>query len=341
MPAATNRPDRSEQRERRQRRQVIARGMSVLRGGVVHRGHLRTHGITREAVRVEVAARRWVKLGRHTIFVGDPWPDRHWTAANPPVAGPSNWTARAWWAVWESGWGAVLDGPSALIAAGLERYDEAVIHVRVPINSRVRRLPGVAVRHGRRIDLAVGGGLPSISTPTAVVNAAGAAKSNRQAAYLVAASVQQHLVSTDDLLAEWSTHLVEWRATYRPQRRAFLEQIIADVCDGAQALSELDFAALCRARGLPEPSRQVIREGAEGRIYLDVWWEEFGVGVEIDGAQHRWGLHGVKDALRDNAVLLQDGLLLRIPSLGLAVSPEAFLDQVEQLIELGRRRQRP
>lgn len=323
--------DRSEQRASRDRRQVVARGMSVLRNGVVHRDHLREQGITRDHVRVELAAHRWVRLGRHTVFVGDPWPTWHWERAAPPASGPQDWTARAWWAVWETGWGTVLDGPSALIAAGLERYEEPAIHVRVPIKARVRTLPGVVVRRSRHIDQEVGGGLPRIAPAVAVLNAAAHAKSDRQAAYLLATTVQQGIVSTNDLLARWRA------MHYRPNRGEFLDVVIADVCDGAHALAELDFAALCRSRGLPEPSRQVVRTGPDGRIYLDVWWEEFGVGVEIDGVQHGWGLNAVSDALRDNSILLRDGLLLRIPTLGLRLSPSAFLDQVEQLLKLGRR----
>lgn len=85
---------------------------------------------------------------------------------------------------------------------------------------------------------------------------------------------------------------------------------------------------MCRTRGLPEPSRQVIRHPANGRIYLDVAWEDIGLVVEIDGGHHALALNPVDDALRANAVALQGDVVLRVPVLGLRLKPDAFMDQV-------------
>ena len=56
------------------------------------------------------------------------------------------------------------------------------------------------------------------------------------------------------------------------------------MADGAHALVELDFARLCRARGIPAPTRQAVRHGPRGRIYLDVGTEE-GAGTLRDAKQ--------------------------------------------------------
>src|SRR5699024_12773745 len=101
---------------------------------------------------------------------------------------------------------------------------------------------------------------------------------------------------------------------------------------GARAPAALASARLGRAHGIPPPSRQRVRSGPKGRIYLDAWWDEYQVGVEIDGVQHLQGLHPVADALRDNEVLLSGGPTLRIPSLGLITEPEAFMAQVAKLL---------
>ena len=69
-----------------------------------------------------------------------------------------------------------------------------------------------------------------------------------------------------------------------------VRQVVADLTDGAHSLGELDFARLCRERGLPEPSRQAVRRGPRGTIYLDVRWDHLRLVVEIDGAQHTQGL---------------------------------------------------
>lgn len=66
--------------------------------------------------------------------------------------------------------------------------------------------------------------------------------------------------------------------------------VIRDVCDGAHSLGELDFAGYCRQYGLPEPTRQSVRSSADGRVYLDVGWEDVGLVVEIDGGHHALAL---------------------------------------------------
>ena len=97
---------------------------------------------------------------------------------------------------------------------------------------------------------------------------------------------------------------------------------------GVQSLGELDFARMCRARGLPEPSRQVVRRGPRGRIYLDVRWEDSRLVVEIDGAQHREGLNMTADNLSRNAVTLQHDRVLRIDLVGLRLYEDEYLRQV-------------
>jgi very-short-patch-repair endonuclease len=71
-----------------------------------------------------------------------------------------------------------------------------------------------------------------------------------------------------------------------------------------------------------------VRTGPGGRVYLDVAWEDVGLVVEIDGGQHALALNPVDDALRQNEVTLGDDLVLRIPVLGLRLTPAAFMDQV-------------
>lgn len=103
--------------------------------------------------------------------------------------------------------------------------------------------------------------------------------------------VQQRLTTGEHLVA--ATQQVPGR-----NRRALVRRLALDIADGAQSLGELVFAAACRRRGLPEPTRQVVRRLSSGRVYLDVCFEEHGLVVEIDGAGHGWGLAKVVDALR-------------------------------------------
>jgi len=197
--------------------------------------------------------------------------------------------------------------------------------VTVPRGRRPVRLPGVVLHTRRTVAAAPGTGLPRVRTETAVVNAAGWASSKRQAALIVVLVVQQGMTTANRLMAE-----VARRG--RVRRPGFLYRLLREVQGGARALGELDFARLCREHGIPPPSRQRVRSGPRGRIYLDAWWDEYQVGVEIDGVQHLQGLHPVADALRDNEVLLSGGPTLRIPSLGLITEPAAFMAQVERLL---------
>jgi len=164
-------------------------------------------------------------------------------------------------------------------------------------------------------------GVPRLRPEAAVVHAAQWARSDRQAALLICPVVQQRLVRPDRLLAHWLT-------VRRSPRRGFLHSVIRDVCDGVHSLGELDFARLCRARGLLEPSRQVVRTQPDGRVYLDVAWEDIGLVVEIDGGHHGLALNPVDDALRQNEVVLGAARVLRIPVVGLRIDPEASLEQV-------------
>ena len=285
--------------------------------GVAHRADLRRVGVTRADIRIEVAAGRWRTAGRHTIVLG---------------TGPLTETARRWHAVWESGPGAVLDGVSALQAAGLRGFAHDRIDVSVPRANRSHRVAGVRVRRRRTVGATAGAGIPRARPDLATVRAAQWAATDRTAVLIVCLAVQQRLVPTAGLLATW-------RSVPRSRRRALLDAVFTDVCDGAHSLGELDLGALCAGAGLPPPTRQVLRRGPRGRVYLDVAWEDVGLVVEVDGGHHALALNPVDDALRQNEVTLGGEVVLRVPVLGLRLTPDAFIAQVVRAhAELSRRR---
>lgn len=79
---------------------------------------------------------------------------------------------------------------------------------------------------------------------------------------------------------------------------------------------------------MPEPSRQSLRILDGSRAYLDVFFEDYGLVVEIDGAGHLWGLKSLDDNLRDNAVVIDGDRVMRINVVGLRLGEDAFMDQV-------------
>jgi very-short-patch-repair endonuclease len=214
-----------------------------------------------------------------------------------------------------------------LIASGLTGYRSDSIRVSVPRGAKVRRARGLDIRQTRRWDAddMDSRGVPRTRIPVAAVRSALWAKTDRQAALLLTMSVQQGLTTAQDLG-------VEALRIKRDRRRRLVHDVILDLAGGVRSLGELDFARECRRRGLPEPSRQVVRRGRDGRHYLDVAWEQWRVAVEIDGVHHSWAVHVVSDALRQNAIVLQDMLVLRLPLLGFRVEPDAFFAQIEEAL---------
>ena len=312
-PTPTSRAERAAAaRAEQERRQDLADQLAQPYDGLVTRAMLHRAGLTRGQVCSQLERGAWRAVGSHTISV---------SGAQPCGRG-------LWWrALWESGASAALDGVTALQAAGLSGWAEDLVHVSVANNAKVRPLPGVRHHRPRVLGRVMDVELRRTAPEVAVIRAAQWARSDPAAASLVAMAVQQRLLPVQSLLDRWQ----QVRAS---TRRGLLDAVIRDVCDGAHSLSELDFARMCRERGIPEPSRQAIRTAAAGRVYLDVLWEELGVHVEIQGVHHTQGLAGIDDALRGNDLQISRSvtLTLQIPVLGLRLRPEAFLDQVERAL---------
>ncbi|MGH3423844.1 MAG: hypothetical protein ACRDO8_03890, partial [Nocardioidaceae bacterium] len=297
------------------RRRALVRDRAETQQGVMSRSQLYALGLTRAEVRAEIGAGRWHRLGRQTVFVLD-----RATIENPPLA-------KFWWAVFEVGADAAIDGVSALIAAGLEGYRQDVIQVSVSKSERYSRPKGVRVYETRRRQPGdvVGAGLPRVHPYVGAVRGALWAQTRRQAALVLIMTVQQRLARAVDVTEAFG-------AVRRHRWRRFLRAVLADVTDGVQAMGELDFARACRRRGLPEPDRQQVRKGRGGRVYLDVRWTRWGVVAEIEGIQHEWASAQIPDTLRQNDVTIDGDALLRVPVLGFRDRPDPYLDQVEAML---------
>jgi very-short-patch-repair endonuclease len=283
-------------------------------GGVLGRRELLRLGMNRWEIEAECRAGRWQRFGRQTIKVCDG------DAA----------LARWYRALHEVGWPAVLDGVSALVAAGLRGIEEPVVHVAVPKSANPRRCRGVAVHETRRYDrtAVLPDGVPRMRPATAAVHAALWARSDRQAALYVVAAGQQGLFTPEQLA-------LEVESVRRDRRRGLLRGLCRDVAGGIEALGERDFARLIAARGLPEPDRQVRRRTPSGHYRYDNVWDAFGLTVEIDGVHHLDATAWIGDALKQNEVSLDGHVVLRIPNFALRADPDPFLDQVEQALRRG------
>lgn len=302
-------PTRHSRRERDRIIEDLTR-RAGHQGGVVSRSQAYVAGLTRGEVRAQVRARRWQRV---------------WTRSICLHTGEVTALGRHWAAVFEGGDRAMLDGETSLIASGLAHFESTVHRVSVPRGVKPLRGTGLDIRRTRRwtADDRVATGVPRTRVPVAAVRAAMWAKSDKQAALLLAMPVQQGLTTPEQV----GRALL---AVRRDKRRELMHSVVTDLLGGVRSLGELDFARECRRRGLPEPDRQVVRRGKNGRYYLDVCWDDFRLVVEIDGIHHSWATSVVPDALRQNEVSLGRSTVLRLPLLGLRVAADDFFDQVER-----------
>lgn len=309
-------PEPSRRRLSRSERARRAAPIAIHYDGVAPRSELRAVGISRDDVRSEVAAGRWVALGRQTVLVSG-----------------ERWSRRSAWfhAIWESGAGAALDGIAALHAGGLTGFEHDVIDIAIPTRNRRHRVQRVRLRQYRAMPPLVGGGVPRVRPEIAAIHAAQWASTDRTAALILCLVVGQRIVLPEHLVRAFTE-------VTRCARRRVLADVIVDICDGVRSVNELDFARLCRRYGLPPPSRQVVRQLPGGRIYLDVSWDDVDLVVEIDGGHHLEALNPMLDALRSNEVVLTNATVLRIPTLGLRLEEARFMHQVVRAYEGARLR---
>lgn len=155
-----------------------------------------------------------------------------------------------------------------------------------------------------------------------MLDAAAWASTDRFARLIVASAYQQRLVDRDDVAETL-------RRMPRVRRRALIRATASDAAGGSEAISELDFLALCRKGRLPTPSRQVIVAGADGRNrYRDATFEEWRVHVEIDGGQHMDVAGWWADMQRQNEIGTTGDRILRFPAWAIRNDPDAVLAQV-------------
>lgn len=237
---------------------------------------------------------------------------------------------RLWIAVLGCGPQTALAGLTAATRCGLRGFATAGIHVIRPARLRTTTPPTGVVVH--RSATLVGSdvnwrGLPPYTTNArALVDAAAWAETDDQARALVAAGFQQRLVGAEDL------HEVVYRLPTLP-RRALILETTNEARAGSHSLPELRYVQAARRAGLPEPSRQHRRRDATGRLrYLDVYYERWGVHVEIDGGQHLDARAYWADMARQNELWIGGDRVLRFPAWLVRERPEEVMAQVRRAL---------
>jgi hypothetical protein len=277
---------------------------------------LADHGWSSSAVRAQLSARRWQRVGRAVI--------RH---NGPPT---SDELSRA--ALINLGPRSLLTSFTGLEAAGLTGWEREPVHVIVPRGARVRRPAGLRLRihyTDRWADVTAGRRGVLHAPAEAALLAAASFAGVRPACAILAATVQQRLVRPAALVEAVARH---------PKIRHHHALVASahDIAQGSQALSEIDFVRLCRRFGLPEPIRQSVRCDRYGRRrYLDAEFRTVDgkrVVVEVDGALHLIVQNWWGDQLRQNEFTIAGDLVLRYPSVVVRAEQAVVADQLRRMI---------
>jgi very-short-patch-repair endonuclease len=220
---------------------------------------------------------------------------------------------------------APLGGLTALRAHGLTGFTPTTTTVLLPASQQRRNLPaGITVLRTTALPARdiFPGRPPRSRAPRSLVDAAAHARTDREARGIIASCFQQRLVRLDDVL-----DVIE--RLPRVRRRQLIVATARDAAAGATSLSELDFLCAIRAAGLPEPTLQHRRRDADGRWrWLDAYFAEYGLHVEVDGAQHRDPRQAWDDMARQNALWRAGDRVLRVPAWLVRDHPEIVVAQV-------------
>ena len=266
--------------------------------GVATLPQLVAAGLSAHGVKAHVDGRRWTRYGDRCVVTHNSTPTR------------AQWR---WIAVLDSRGPAALAGFSALEVRGFTFFGDepGLIHVVVPRGARYHRFPEVKVHESRRFtpaDIVVARGVPRLPAARSAVDAGAWQPHPRYACGVLAAVVQQRICSARDLDAAL-------RTVGRVRHKQAMRLAVDDIAGGAEALSEIDVAAMCRRFGLRPPHRQRVRRDRTGRRrYLDCEWElEDGrvVVLEVDGSHHVRVEHWEADLSRERGIVASGRTVLR------------------------------
>ncbi|MEU4688592.1 hypothetical protein [Actinoplanes sp. NPDC023714] len=255
--------------------------------------------------------------------------------------GPMHPEQQLWVAVLTAGPGALLAGRSSATAGGVVGLRREPIQVLIPAPRnrtgnaerlppdmpeiqifRTARLPQSHCRTGRP---------PRTTQARSVVDAAAWAEGDDEARTIVVSACQQRRVTPEEIGRVLDVFP-------RIKRHRLIARTIADIAGGALSLAEVDFVTLCRKFELPAPKLQQRRRDAAGRNrFLDAYWPEFRLHVEVDGAYHVVDEQWAADMIRQNDVWIKGDRILRFPASLIRSRPDVVALQLQQAMNAAAR----
>jgi hypothetical protein len=209
--------------------------------------------------------------------------------------------------VLRAGRDAVLSHETAAELVGLVDGRAPSVHVTVPADRRVSRIPGAVVhlsgrtaaaRHPTRLP-------PQTRVEETVLDLADGARTVDDALGWIARACGRRLTTPARLRAAMAGRAKQrWRAV--------LSAALCDVADGCHSTLELRYVRdVERAHGLPRGERQAVRRRRGGRWYDDVHYREYRTRVELDGQAAHPADARFRDMRRDNAAVVDGDTVLR------------------------------
>ncbi|HWG61140.1 MAG TPA: type IV toxin-antitoxin system AbiEi family antitoxin domain-containing protein, partial [Streptosporangiaceae bacterium] len=266
------------------------RELIELQNGLLASSQAAAAGVPRSLIDSRIRRGRWQGLyrGVYAVFTGPPTRD-----------------AILWAAVLRGGRGAVLSHQSAAEAEGLIPASKGPVHIsmdsqrQAKISRRERRagFPAIVVHRSTRLSSARHPTRvpPQTRLEETVIDLTQTAKSFDEAFGWLCLACSTRRTTADRLL---STTASRGKARYRSE----VVEALGEIAHGVHSNLEYRYVRdVERAHGLPSAIRQARHETGGLRRYLDNLYEDFMVGVELDGrAAHptadRW-----RDIHRDNA----------------------------------------
>ncbi len=276
--------------------------------GVLRQDRAALFGLTPAEIRAQVNGSRWTRWGDHVVV----------THNGPPTRRQLMWVA-----LLDAGPPAALVAHTALELNGFRSFasEQELVHLVIPRGCRTSAFGWLRVHESRRVRPAehvLVEGMPTTSVAQSALDAAAWQPYPRFAWALVAAVVQQRLVTPEELDDAL-------RRVGRVRHKAVLRMAVADIRAGGTTIGEADIVRMCRRFGLPLPRRQVRRCDAAGRLrFLDAEWRSPGGGrivLEVDGAHHMEVAQWQADLERERAVVLAGSRVLRTSNMELRLSP--------------------
>jgi hypothetical protein len=267
----------------------------ALQHGVISRRQALAWGLAPDAVEARVRFGRWTRLhrGTYATFTG-----------RPPRE------ALLWAALLRAGDDAVLSHETAAELAGLADQPGVQIHVTVPARRQpatAREIPGVIVHRSDRVYRArhPTARPPQTRIEETVLDLTQTAPDFDAAFSWLCRAVGRRLTTPGRLRKAAGTRR---KLRWRTEIAAALDEVAA----GVHSLLEFRYVTgVERPHALPRATRQARRHRKTGRAYLDGLYEEYLVGIELDGQaahpiEERW-----RDIRRDNAGAAEGIVTLR------------------------------